>query len=48
MARAKPGKSITKKYSKRVIFWSRLPFGTSWKDAIDREDIELLESINLE
>jgi hypothetical protein len=43
MFKAKPEKKITDKYGKKVIFLSQLPFGSSWKKNVNREDGPLME-----
>lgn len=40
----KPEKNMIDKYDKKVIFFSHLPFGNSWKSKVAKEDIELFES----
>jgi hypothetical protein len=46
VSNAEPKKNITSRYSKKVIFLSRLPFGSSWKKSIYNEDIKTLERFN--
>lgn len=41
--RAQPKKEITKKYSRRVLLLSTLPFGHTWKKHVENEDLSVLE-----
>jgi hypothetical protein len=44
MFNLKPGKNLKDKYPKKIIFLSQLPFGSRWKNSVDKEDIELFEN----
>ncbi|MBI3344897.1 MAG: hypothetical protein HY028_08605 [Gammaproteobacteria bacterium] len=41
--KATPSKELTQKYSKILIFQSRLPFTKSWKDNVDPQDKVVFE-----
>jgi hypothetical protein len=40
----RPGKDVTNKYQRKVVFLSQLPFGNRWKRYIKKEDIKLFEN----
>lgn len=44
MLRLKPKKNIINKYQKKIIFLAQLPFGSSWKKNILKDDIRLFEN----
>jgi len=44
MFNAKPDKTIIEKYPKKVIILSSLPFGSSWKEKVQKNDIGALEA----
>ncbi len=44
MFNAKPHNNLTKKYPKKVIFMSQLPFGNKWKNNVEKEDIVIFQN----
>lgn len=47
MFKAKPNKIITDKYSRKVVFLSRLPLGNSWKKDVEIETSSQWQPTNI-
>ena len=44
MFKNKPDKKITSKYSNKLILFSQLPFGKSWKGQVSKNDLLVMEA----
>jgi hypothetical protein len=44
MFKAKPDKNIKGKYPRKVVMLSQLPFGKSWANNIDKDDVKVLQT----